>query len=224
MKRLAWFFALLGAVGCTHGLVREPVEQVTLPGGLEVRWRSLGSGPAGDKASPLVLTLRSVGAGPVVLCQVLRTDGTSGSPGAVFVRRPARGRFRYDPASDSVVALSEGGSPFSLAPAFLWYDQVLYPGGEGASVNVGEVSPGATARVLVEYLPLSYLRLSWVGYAQSVGAMPAGKGDTGVRFRSLSEALLRQKRPRELFLWTESLAPVTRVPLEIPWSPRQARP
>jgi hypothetical protein len=248
------FLALAAVAGCTHELVWEPTAQVTLSGGLEVRWRSLDQERAAGKPLPLVLTFRSVGAGPVVLCRVLRVDGAGESPpagrspsagegpAAVFVHPPEPGRFRYDADSDSVVGQSASGAPFSLAPAFAWYDQVLYPRAEGVSVNLGEgrvpASPmraGATpafetgaragegepaARVVVEYMPLSYRRLSVAGYAPAVAA--TGKaGETEDRFRRLSDDLLRRRQPRALFLRNEYLPPVTRVPLEIPWGTRR---
>jgi hypothetical protein len=216
MKSLALLLGLLGLVGCTHGLVWEPTEQVTLPGGLAVRWRSLRPAGAVRKPVPLVVAFQSVGAGPVVLCRVVHPTAVGGPRDVLFVRRPESGRFRYDAARDSVAAQSAGGSPFSLTPAFAWYDQVLYPGSEGVTVNLGEVSPGAKVRVLVEYLPLSYRRLSAAGYAQSVGA-PGGEEKEEVTFARLAEESLRQRQPRALFLRTEFLPPPTRVPLEIPW-------
>jgi hypothetical protein len=232
MKRWVLLLGAVAAVGCARELVREPMERVTLSGGLEVRWRSLPPASASGKASPLVLLFESAGPGPVVLCRVLRVEEGGESPGAVFVHAPEPGRCRYDASSDSVVAQSSGVSPFSLAPAFAWYDRVLYPGGEGVGVKLGEVREGARTtgvamRVLVEYLPLSYPRLSLAGYAPTSGPSAEGspssvaakekEGETEERFHRLSEDALRQKQPRALFLRTEYLPPATRVPLEIPW-------
>jgi len=249
MKRWVLLLGALGVVGCAHELVREPTEQVTLSGGLEVRWRSLPPASASGKPVPLVLTFRSVGPGPVVLCRVLRVDGASGPSGAVFVHAPQPGRFRYDAASDSVTAQPGGAAPFSLAPAFAWYDEVLYPGSEGVGVNLGAGTQGASpafetgagareeepaVRVVVEYLPLSYRRLSLAGYAPTSapsadGAQPSvaakeNGGEAGEQFRRLSEEALRQKQPRALFLRTEYLPPATRVPLEIPWGRSRSGP
>jgi len=225
MKRWVLLLALFGVVGCTPELVREPTAQVTLSGGLEVRWRSLDAARAAAKPVPLVLTFRGVGAGPVVLCRVLRVDGAGESPPAVFVHTPEPGRFRYDADSDSVAGQSGGGAPFSLAPAFAWYDEVLHPRAEGVSVNLGEVvasasEAGAAIRVVVEYMPLSYRRLSVAGYAPAVAAKDTA-GETEDRFRRLSEDLLRRRQPRALFLRNEYLPPVTRVPVEIPWGTRR---
>ena len=216
MKRLALFFALLGVVGCAPGLVREPVEQVTLPGGLEVRWRSLPPESPLRKPVRLVAAFKDVGGAPVVLFRVVHLTAPGGPRDVRFVRRPESGRFRYDAASDSLATQERGRSPFSLTPAFAWYDQVLYPGAEGVSVNLGEVPVGAAARLVVEYLPLSYRRLSAAGYAPSVGT-PGGEEEAAANFARLAEESLRRSQPRALFLRTEFLPPPTRVPLEIPW-------
>jgi hypothetical protein len=92
------------------------------------------------------------------------------------------------------------------------------------AVNLGPVSPGAAVRVVVEYLPLSYNRLALAGYAPSPVATKGKAGETETQFRRLSEEQLRQKQPGALFLRSEYLPPVMRVPLEIPWEPGKPPP
>lgn len=204
----------LGLVGCAGGVLWEPVERVVLPGGLEVSW----SGPEGgaeeeEVASPLVLRFRAVGEGPVVLWRVLRPGG----PARLLVRSPEPGRFRYDAASDRILTGAEGDSPFSLAPAFRWYDLVLHPGGPAETVELGSAEPGSTVTVLLEYVPLSYRRLARAGYVAAGGEAAAEPSGSALRFARRSEAALRRAPPRQLFLRSAYLPPAMKVPLEIPW-------
>jgi len=141
----------------------------------------------------------------------------------VFVRQPEPGRFRYDGDRDCVVAEPAGGSPFSLSPAFRWYDVVLHPGGAEAVLQLGRAEPGSTVQVFVEYLPLSYRRLARAGYVApaDLGAAEAPaegpeEGELAVRFDRLSEAELRRRRPSRLFLRSEFLPPLMKGRLEIP--------
>ena len=234
MMRWVLSFICLGLVGCAGGAVREPVQRVTLSGGLEISWPSgstapFGSGRAADRggATSLVVWLRCVGDGPVVVCCVLRADHAGRPSGAVFVREPEPARFRYDRRSDTIVAEPGRLSPFSLAPVFRWYDLVLHPGGERVTVELGQAQPGSTVGVLVEYMSLGYGRLASAGYVASDGAETARgvteereEPQTTVTFSRLSEVELRRKRPGRLFLRTGYLPPATKVPLEILWGSR----
>lgn len=229
MKPAAFALACLVLVGCTPRLVRESVERVSLPEGLEIHW----AGPPRQTSGPLFLHLRCIGDGPVVLLRLARTDGVEpqgetpdSSQGKGFVRRPEPGEFRYDGDNDRLLAEKGGGTPFSVAEAFLWYDLVLYPAAEATSIELGRAEPGSTVHVLVEYIPVSYQRLARAGYvapddeqAEGGASESAEVGAAVVRFGRLSEREHRRRRPRELFLRTDFLPPAITVPLEIPWGP-----
>jgi len=220
MRRQALLLVWLGLVGCAPALVREPVERVSLPRGLEVRW----AGARAQGKGPLALQVRCVGEGPVALLRVLRADEGAEVVGDEFVRGPEPGQFRYDADGDCLVAEQAGGTPFSLADAFRWYDLVLHPGGREVTIALGQVEPGSTVRVLVEYVPLSYQRLARAAYVApeetpATGGGP-GEGESGtaeVRFGRLSQEEHRRRRPRQLFLRTGFLPAAVKVPLEIPW-------
>ncbi len=242
MRRSALFIVCLGLMGCAPGPVRESVGRVTLPKGLEITWPAEAGQAEGRAGAPVVLRMKAVGRGPVVVCFIrtrlraealrrakartgglLRTDDGSESRGKVFVRQPEPGRFRYDGDRDCVVAEPAGGSPFSLSPAFRWYDVVLHPGGAEAVLELGRAEPGSTVQVFVEYLPLSYRRLARAGYVApaDLGAAEAPaegpeEGELAVRFDRLSEAELRRRRPSRLFLRSEFLPPLMKGQLEIP--------
>lgn len=192
--------------GCAGGVYREPVERVVLPGGLEVSWTVPAERAEGGE--PLVLRFRAVGEGPVVLCRVLREDGS----GKVLVRNPEPGRFRYDPKGDCILAEPEEGSPFSLSPAFRWYEMVLSPGAPAEVVQVGPRRGRGPVKVFLEYIALSYRRLAAAAYAPE---QVDGAG-LPVRFSRRDESALRRGSPRRLFLRTAYLPPAMRVPLEIP--------
>ena len=230
MRRSALFIVCLGLMGCAPGPVRESVGRVTLPKGLEITWPAQPGQAQGRAGAPVVLRMKAVGRGPVVVCSIrthvsglLRTDDGSESGGKVFVRPPQPGRFRYDGDRDCVVAEPAGGSPFSLSPAFRWYDVVLHPGGAEAVLQLGRAEPGSTVQVFVEYLPFSYRRLARAGYVApaDLGAAEAPaegpeEGELAVRFDRLSEAELRRRRPSRLFLRSEFLPPLMEGRLEIP--------
>ena len=222
MRRKVLLLVCLGLAGCAPRLVWEPVERVALPKGLEIRW----AGARAQAPGPLILQVRCVGEGPTALLRLLRADEGEEVVGEEFVRRPQPGQFRYDADSDCLVAEQDGGTPFSLAHAFRWYDLVLHPGGEVVTIDLGLVEPGSTVRVLVEYVPLSYRRLARAAYVAPEGAQTTESaseetelGVSAVRFGRLSEEELRRRRPRRLFLRSGFLPAAIKVPLEIPWGP-----
>jgi len=235
--RAVTVLVLMALAGCGLGLGQEAFERVRLADGLEVSWPRAGKVPGRDQegqrpggAPELVLRLRATGEKPVVICRVLRVDDDEGEPGdRAFVRDPEPGAFEYDPASDCILAHSRKVTPFSLAPAFRWYELVLHPAGEEVTVGLGRdggSAEGGEARrpvhLLLEYVPLSYYRLARAGYVAQRRPSPSDEAQgpdeedvSVVRYHRLTEAQLRRSRPRGLFLRSGFLPPRARIALEI---------
>ena len=223
MRRLVVTLLCLVFPGCQPKAILEPVNRVTLSAGLEVTWLPEAARSEKRAASSLVIQLRSVGEGPVVVCRVLPGDGQGSFPPVLFVQHPEPGTFRYEPSSDSIVAETHGGSPFHLAPAFRWYGLVLHPGAKPVTLELSPAEAGSPVLLLVEYLPLSYIRLVRVAYVPPEGPPAKEQGEDAARepdrvlhYRRASEAELRRRRPAQLFLRTSALPRPVRTPIEIP--------
>jgi len=204
-------------LGCAPRLVRQPVTRATLAGGLEVAYER--SAPP-----PVLLKLRATGPGPVVVTAVRRIDQAGQERDAVvLVRESAPGLLRYLRDEDVLVADPRGGARSAPSLEFLWYELVLYPGGEQAQfalAQTGQAETPGEVGVVLEYFPMSYYRLARSGYV-TVGQTgdPEGPDRGPVRFHRISEQAMRTSRPSKLFLRSGSLPRRISVPIQIPLTP-----